>query len=60
LRLTGRSLSRRGLAAARGPEAQKIVVHLGKAVASSAREPGRRPIDDVHVPPACLVSLAVT
>ena len=62
VRLTGRSLRREGLATAKRPEAQKIVTHLGKAVASSSRGPASLavvPVDDVGVPAACLVSLAV-
>ena len=61
-RLSDRRIRRRGLAAVERPEAQRIVAYLGKAVASSFSGPASLavvPVDDVHIPAACLAALAV-
>jgi len=58
-----RGRGRGGPAAARSPNIKRVAAYLDTAVPSSPRGPANLavvPVDDVHVPAACLVSLAVS
>ena len=63
VRLTRWLPGRRGLAAARGADVNRIVTHLGRAVPPSSRGSAALavvPVDDPQVAALCLVSLAVS
>ena len=63
VRRSRRGRGRGGLAATQSTNIKRVAAYLDTAVPSSPRGPANLavvPVDDVHVPAACLVSLAVS